>query len=108
MTAFHPQSNSNIERMHSILKNLIKTSIAVNNNEWYDHLKFISFIINTMKNTTLGRTPFKVTFGRQPNIPSTSLIYQDLIKKWKLRHDYNITKLNERIELKKEKAKKND
>ena len=32
-TAFHPQSNGDIERMHSTLVNLIKTSIAENNKQ---------------------------------------------------------------------------
>ena len=32
-TACHPQANGNIERMHSTLKNMIKTSMAENNNE---------------------------------------------------------------------------
>lgn len=31
-TSFYPQSNGNIERMHSTLNNLIKTRIAENNN----------------------------------------------------------------------------
>ena len=32
-TVFHPQSNGNIERMHSTLVNLIKTCIAENNKQ---------------------------------------------------------------------------
>ena len=32
-TAFHPQANRNIERIHSTLNNLIKTSIAENQND---------------------------------------------------------------------------
>ena len=38
-TAFHPQSNENIEIMHSTLVNLIKTSIAENNKQWYENSK---------------------------------------------------------------------
>ena len=32
-TAFHPKANGNIERMQLTLKNMIKTSMAENNNE---------------------------------------------------------------------------
>ena len=39
ITAFHPQANGNIERMHSTLNNLIKTSIAENQNDWDENLK---------------------------------------------------------------------
>ena len=48
--AFHPQSNGNIERMHSTLVNLIKTSIAENNKQWDENLKYINFVINTTTN----------------------------------------------------------
>lgn len=50
--AFHPQSNGNLERMHSTLGTLIKTSISDRNNELDDNLKFINFATNTMKNQT--------------------------------------------------------
>ena len=33
-TAFHPQANGNIERMHSKFKNLIKTSMKENAIDW--------------------------------------------------------------------------
>ena len=49
-TAFHLQSNGNIERMHSTLVNLIKTSIAENNKQWDENLKYIKFVINTTTN----------------------------------------------------------
>ena len=60
-TAFHPQSNGNLERMHSTLKNLIKTTMAENHNDWDANLKYISFAINTSVNQTTGETPLKGT-----------------------------------------------
>ena len=87
-TEFHPQLNGNIERMHSTLLSLIKTSMEGNENDWDENMKLINFAINRMKNQTTGLTPFEITFGREPNIPSTianspTLTYQDLIRKWK-------------------------
>ena len=57
-TAFHPKSNGNIERMHSTLVNLIKTSIAENNKQWDENLKYINFVISTTTNQTTGHSPF--------------------------------------------------
>ena len=74
---FHPQSNGNIERMHSTLNNLIESSISERNNEWDENLKFINFAINTMKNQTTGLTPFELMFGREPNL---TLTHQELIR----------------------------
>ena len=71
-TAFHPQSNGNIERMHSTLVNLIKTSIAENNKQWDENLKYINFAINTTTNQTTGHSPYELTFERTPNISSRS------------------------------------
>ena len=71
-TAFHPQSNGNIERMHSTLVNLIKTIIAENNKQWDENLESFNFVINTTTNETAGHSPCELTFGRTPNIPSTA------------------------------------
>ena len=67
-TAFHLQSNGNIERMHSTLVNLIKTSIIENNKQWHEKLKYINLPINTTTNQTTGHSPYESTFGRTPNI----------------------------------------
>ena len=74
--------------MHSTLLNLIKTNIAENNREWDDNIKIINFTINTTPNQTTKFTPYELTFGRNPNVPSTlrtstNLTHQDLIRKWK-------------------------
>ena len=61
-TAFHSQSNGNIERMHSTLNNLIKTSMAENQNNWDENLKHVTFAINSAVNQTTGFTPFELTF----------------------------------------------
>ena len=103
-TAFHLQSNRNIERINSTLVNLIKTSIAENNKQWDENLKYINFVINTTTNQTTGHYPYELTFGRTPNIPSTvktsfNLTYQDLIRKWKKTHEDIISKTRERIQV---------
>lgn len=69
--AFQPQANGNTERMHLTLKNMIKTSMAENNNEWDENIKFINFAINTTRNETTGLSPFERTFRSEPNLPLT-------------------------------------
>ena len=91
-TAFHTQSNGNIERMHSTLVNLIKTSIAENNEQWDENLKYTNFVIKTTTNQTSGHSPYELTLGRTPN-----LTYQDLIRKWKKKHEKIISKTREKI-----------
>ena len=88
ITALHPQANGNVERMYSTFTNLIKKAFAKNSKAWDENIKFISLSINTKKNETTGFSPYEVTFGRDPNIPSTipnspSLTLQEVIKEWK-------------------------
>ena len=109
-TALHPQANGNIERMHSTLNNSMKTSIAENQNDWDENLKYVT-IINSTINQTTGFTPFELTFGRMPNIPfeienSPNLTYQDLTRKWKRKYEENIRKTKERVQIELEKTKK--
>ena len=110
-TAFYPQANGNIKRMHSTLNNLIKTSIADIQNDWDENLKYVTFVINSTINQTTRFTPFELTFGRIPNIPpvienSPNLTYQDLIRKWKRKHEENIRKTTEKVQIELEKTKK--
>ena len=75
-----------------------------NNKEWDINLKFTNFVINTTTNRTTGYSPFELKFGRNPNIPSeistsTSLTHESLIRKWKKKHEENIQKAKERIQL---------
>ena len=49
-TVYHPQSNASVERAHSTLKNLIKTSLADNGTDWDQNLKIISMAYNTTIN----------------------------------------------------------
>ena len=110
-TAIHPQANGNIERMHFTLTNLIKTAFPENSKEWDENIKFINFSINTMRNETTGFSPYELTFGRDPNIPSTipnspTLTLQDVIKKWKSKHDESLEKAKRRMKIVMEKTKK--
>ena len=79
--------------------------------DWDENLKVINFAISTMKNQTTGFSPLELVFEREPNIPSTianssTLTYQDLIRKWKKKYENYIKKVRERILLESEKTKK--
>ena len=85
--------------------------MAENHHDWDANFKYISFAINTSVNQTTGETPFKLMFGREPNIPSTlvkssNLTYQNLIRKGKQKHDELIEKAKQRMEIEMENSKK--
>ena len=64
-----------------------------------------------MRNETTGFSPYGVTFGRDPNIPSTipnspTLTLQEVIKKLKRKYDVNLEKVKQRMKIGMEKTKK--
>ena len=74
-------------------------------------MKYINFVINTTTNQTAGHFPYELIFGRTPIIPSTvntspNLSYQELIRKWKKKHEEIIFKPRERIQVEMEKTKR--
>ena len=110
--AYHPQSNGSIERMHSTLKDLLKTCLEDIRSECDKVLKIITLAYNTTKHDGIGISPFQATFGRDnANLPSSlattpSLRYNDLVQLWKERHERYLRKVKERIQIQKERYKK--
>ena len=46
-STFHPQSNGSLERAHGVVKDLIKTAMEENHNDWDENLKLITMGYNT-------------------------------------------------------------
>lgn len=97
-TTYHPQTNGNLKKVRSVLKDLLRTCIEDIRAEWDIVLK-----INTLDCNTIS--PFQVTLGREnANVPSTlatnpNLKCQDLLDLWKQRHEKYLRKGKERLQL---------
>lgn len=109
-TAFHPESNGGLERAHSVVGDLIRTSINDNDAEWDKVLKITSMAYNTAVHEGTGFAPFTLMFGRKANLPSAlattpTLKYTELVKLWKDRHERYLEKAKRVIERRKEKHK---
>ena len=68
-TSLHPQANGYLERTHSVVKDLIRTSLRDNNREWDEVLNFIFLGYNTLIHEATGFSPFELSFGRKANLP---------------------------------------
>ena len=80
-TSSHPQCNGIIERMHSTLKRMLKSSVNDYDGNWDDVLGHVLFALRTSPVASLGFTPYELLFGKQARTPLT-LIYES----W---HDVN-------------------
>lgn len=65
-SAYHPQTNSLVERFNQTLKKmLIKMTSSENQDTWDDYIKEALFAYRTQIQKSLKKTPFEVMFGRK-------------------------------------------
>lgn len=70
-SAFRPQSNGSIERMHRSLKEYLRHFIEEDQKNWDEFLKLACFAHNSSVHSSTKLQPFELTLGRKVNIPSS-------------------------------------
>ena len=73
-SAYRPQGNSVLERVHSTLHNMLATYINVEYDNCAELLPFIQLVHNTAYNETLEETPHFLMFGRRASLPVDIII----------------------------------
>lgn len=61
---YHPQANV-VERVHSVLKQSIRSYLGANQRRWEDHLQKVTCALRTAEHESIKCTPFFVNFGRE-------------------------------------------
>ena len=70
-TAYHPQGNGYVERIHQFFKNALTCYIRYDQKDWDEVLPHIMLIYNTTIHSSLnGYAPSQVMFGRSLNSPT--------------------------------------
>ena len=69
-TAFHPQSNGAIERMHHTLTEYLKAYVD-KDSCWDEHLGLCMQAYNTTEHESTGYTPHELVFGQKARTPSS-------------------------------------
>lgn len=70
-SAFRPQSNGSIERMHRSLKEYLRHFINEDQQNWDEFFKLACFAHNSSIHSSTKFQPFELTLGRKVNIPSS-------------------------------------
>jgi hypothetical protein len=65
-TAFHPESQSSIERSHRILAEFLRHYVNEDQTNWETWIPFATYVYNSATNYT----PFELMFGRLSTLPS--------------------------------------
>jgi transposase len=68
-TAFHPQTNGQIERVNGILNQYLHNYIVDDHKDCNDHLSLVEFCYNSTKHPTTKMSPFELALGVEAKQP---------------------------------------
>ena len=68
-TAYHPQSNGQVERIHQTLMRMIGKLDPDRRKNWPSHLGAITHVYNSTRSLVTGYSPYYLMFGRRPCLP---------------------------------------
>ncbi|XP_068237204.1 KRAB-A domain-containing protein 2-like [Palaemon carinicauda] len=65
----HPQSQGTVEQLNGVIQDKLAIWMQENNSKkWSVGLKIVQWQINISRHETTGHSPFKVTFGQEPQV----------------------------------------
>ena len=68
-TAFHPQSNGSVERVHQTLMRMIGKLDSSRHKNWPEHIGSVCYAYNATRSQISGYSPYYLMYGRRPRLP---------------------------------------
>ena len=65
-TTYHSQTNGQIERINQKVGTFLQYYVNYQQDDWTEWLTAVEFQYNDKRYTAMGKTPFKLNFGRHP------------------------------------------
>ena len=68
-TAFHPQTDGQTERVNRVLEEYLRSYVNPMQDDWDRYLPMAEFAMNDSYQTSIGMSPFYMTYGYHPRMP---------------------------------------
>src|ERR1041385_704512 len=68
-TAYHPQSQGQVERFNQVLEDMLRACVISFGKKWEESLPFAEFSYNNSYQASLKMAPFEVLYGRKCRTP---------------------------------------
>jgi hypothetical protein len=68
-TSYHPQTKGRVERLNSLIGQMLSKLCAGDSSRWDSFLNCVCFNLNIRKHTVTGYSPFYLAFGFTPKLP---------------------------------------
>jgi transposase InsO family protein len=65
-TAYHPQTNGQVERFNRTILNSLRRYIGTNQSNWDEFTSALTFAYNALVHASLGMAPFELVLSRPP------------------------------------------
>ena len=76
-SGYHPQTDGLVEKFNSTLVNMIAKSCDLRDRDWDDYLDFLLFAYRVSAQESTKESPFFLMYGRDPRIPTETILTQE-------------------------------
>ena len=77
-SAYHPQGNGQVERFNRTLEAMLAKMVRENQRDWDVHIPKALFAYRTALHESSGYSPYRINFGRTPNLPVDIMLGREL------------------------------
>ncbi len=70
-TSFQPQMDGQTKIVNLVIQQFLRNYVAVDQQDWVDHLELAKFCYNNSKHSATRATPFQMVTGKSPIVPAT-------------------------------------
>ncbi|XP_064098186.1 uncharacterized protein LOC135209441 [Macrobrachium nipponense] len=78
-SAYHPQTNGALERVHQTIKSLLRKYICETGRDWDEDLDLLMYVLRSTPNESTGISPFEMMFGRRPRT-NLSMVKENILR----------------------------